>query len=109
MRSVYEERVAEATKIERRLLQGDAILCSSAFGRACKGVWPFKTAEMLASLAGCSVRAAAYQLSGESEPSMECLHALYTAFVESAREIRGKRKGLLSGNSRGTTKTGGGA
>jgi len=81
MRSVYEERVADARKIERSLLQGTATLCSSAFGRACKGVWPVKTAETLASLAGCSVRAAAYQISGENDPSGECLLALMTAVI----------------------------
>jgi hypothetical protein len=61
--------------------RGMQLLCSSAFGRACKGVWPVKTAETLASLAGCSVRAAAYQISGEHNPSGECLLALMTAVV----------------------------
>src|SRR6185312_8976638 len=91
MRSVYEQRLAEATEIQRKLLQGDAILCSPAFGRACKGVWPTKTAEMLASVAGCSVRAAAYQLSGDSDPSMECLYALFTVIVESAKGKKNER------------------
>src|SRR6185312_1994073 len=93
MRSVYEQRISDATEIQRKLLHGDAILCSPAFGRACKGVWPTKTAEMLASLAGCSVRAAAYQLSGESNPSMECLYALFTAIVESDKGKSDERSG----------------
>lgn len=69
MRSVYEERVAEATQIERTLVQGNARLCSSKFGKHCKIIWPVKTAEHLALAVGCSVRAAAYEISGERPPS----------------------------------------
>lgn len=69
MRTNYEERVAEQTQIQRTLVQGDARLCSSSFGRHCKLVWPSKTAEHLALAVGCSVRAAAYELSGERPPS----------------------------------------
>ena len=69
MRSVYEERVSEAREIERTLVQGTARLCSSPFGRVCKALWPFKTAEELASRVGCAVRTAAYEISGEREPS----------------------------------------
>jgi hypothetical protein len=69
MRSVYEQRRAEATQIERTLVQGTARLCSSPFGRVCKALWTVKTAEELASRVGCSVRAAAYEISGEREPS----------------------------------------
>lgn len=76
MRSNYEERVAEARKIQRTIVQGDARLCSSAFGRAWKGVFPIKAAEELAARAECSVRAAAYELSGEREPSARSIAAL---------------------------------
>ena len=77
MRSTYEERVAEAREIERTIVQGTARLCSgSAFGRACKGIWPFKTAEELASRAGCAVRTAAYEISGEREPSARSIAAI---------------------------------
>jgi hypothetical protein len=69
MRTVYEERVAEATAIQRTIVQGNARLCSSIFGRVCKAIWPVKTAEQLAAAVGCSVRAAAYEISGEREPS----------------------------------------
>jgi hypothetical protein len=68
MRTVYEHRRAEATEIERTLMHGTARLCSSPFGRVCKALWPFKTAEELAARVGCSVRAAAYEISGEREP-----------------------------------------
>lgn len=77
MRSTYEERVAEARGIERTIVQGSARLCSgSAFGRACKGIWPFKTAEELASRVGCAVRTAAYEISGEREPSGRSIAAV---------------------------------
>lgn len=69
MQSVYEARVSEATKIERKVLQGTATFCSPIFGRVCKVIWPTKTAEGLAAEVGCSVRAAAYQISGEHPPS----------------------------------------
>lgn len=69
MRSVYEEQVAQATTIQRTIVQGNARLCSSIFGRVCKAIWPVKTAEQLAAAVGCSLRAAAYEISGEREPS----------------------------------------
>jgi hypothetical protein len=69
MRSVYEVRSAEATEINRTLVQGTARTCSPLFGRVCKLIWPIKTAEGLADEVGCSVRAAAYELSGERPPS----------------------------------------
>jgi hypothetical protein len=76
MRSVFEERAAEAREIERAIVQGTARLCSSPFGRACKGLWPIKTAEELAFRVGCSVRAAAYEISGEREPSGRSIAAV---------------------------------
>ena len=69
MRSFYEERVAEQRKIERTIVQGDARLCSPIFGRICKAIWPTKTAEQLAAMVGCAVRTAAYEISGERDPS----------------------------------------
>jgi len=69
MRSVYEAQSGEQTEIQRTLVQGDARLCSSNFGRHCKVEWPTKTAEHLALAVGCSVRAAAYEISGERPPS----------------------------------------
>lgn len=82
MRSNYEERVAESRQIERRLVQGNAALCSSIFGRVCKAIWPTKTAEKLAAAIGCSVRAAAYQISGEHFPSAEAIHACNTEMLK---------------------------
>lgn len=44
----------------------------------CKALWPLKTAEELAVRVGCSVRAAAYEISGEREPSALSLLAVMT-------------------------------
>lgn len=68
VRTVYEERVAEAREIERKLLQGTARLCSSPFAKAWKAIHPFKAAEALADATGRSIRAAGYVLSGEQDP-----------------------------------------
>lgn len=76
MRTVYERELANASKIERAIVQGDARLCRPAFGIVCKALWPVKTAEKLASLVGCGVRAAAYEISGEREPSVQSLLAV---------------------------------
>lgn len=76
MHGVFEERLAEARKTERTIMQGTARLCSSNFGAAWKGIFKHKAAEELAARAGCSVRAASYELSGEREPSARSLTAL---------------------------------
>lgn len=76
MHGTLRGRVEEAREIERRIVQGDARLCSSPFGRACKGLWPFKTAEELAARVGCSVRTAAYELAGDREPSGRSIAAV---------------------------------
>lgn len=46
------------------------------FGAAWKAIFPNKSAEHLAALVGCSVRAAAYQISGEKDPSAQAIAAL---------------------------------
>jgi hypothetical protein len=82
MHGSLPKRVAEAREIERRILQGTATLCStSVFGRVCKAIWPSKTAEELAAAAHCSVRAAAYQISGEHNPSAASILAVMEACV----------------------------
>lgn len=82
MRSPYEANVAEATKIQRTLVQGDARLCRNSFGTAWKSLHPYKAAEELAARIGCSVRAAAYEISGEREPSALSIEALVAACLE---------------------------
>lgn len=76
MRAVYEERIAEATETQRKIVQGAARLCSSNFGTVCKALWPYKTAENLAAAASCAVRTAAYEISGEREPSIRSFLAV---------------------------------
>ena len=83
MRTVYEERVAEATAIQRTIVQGNARLCSGGnFGKAWKGIFPYKAAEELAARTGKAVRTAAYEISGEREPSAKSLAALIVACTE---------------------------
>lgn len=77
MRSVYEGRLAEASEIERNLLQGTARICSGNFGKVCKALWPFKTAEELAARTGRSIRACAYEISGECEISSRSLMVVF--------------------------------
>ncbi len=48
-------------------------LPSSKFGAVCKALWPSKTAEELASRVGCTVRTAAYEISGERQPSAQSI------------------------------------
>lgn len=79
MHGTYERTTRAAREIERTLMQGTARLCISPFGLACKGLWPHKTAEMLAAASGQSVRACAYELSGEREPSGRSAAALVAA------------------------------
>jgi len=81
MRSVYEERISEARETERALMQGAARLCNPVFGRVCKAIWPIKTAENLAGEVGCSVRAAAYEISGERHPSAQSILVVIQAIV----------------------------
>lgn len=76
MHGSLPKQIESARAIERTLMQGTARLCSSPFGRACKGLWPHKTAEQLAAAVGCSVRAASYELSGEREPSGRSIAAV---------------------------------
>lgn len=82
MHGVLASRVEDARKIERTLVQGTARLCSGNFGLAWKGIFKIKAAEELAARAGCSVRAAAYELSGEREPSAKSIAALIALCLE---------------------------
>ena len=73
MSGVLRREIDKAREIERRIVHGDARMCRPAFGAVCKALWPFKTAEELAARVGCSVRAAAYEISGERDPSAQSL------------------------------------
>lgn len=73
--------VASAREIERMLVQGTARLCSPRFGKVCKALWPVKTAEELSSRADCAVRTAAYEISGEREPSAKSILVVITEML----------------------------
>ena len=45
-------------------------------------MWPIKTAEELAARIGCSVRAAAYQISGEQEPTARAIQAVVNEWLK---------------------------
>ena len=81
MHGTLQRRIEEARKIERAIVQGDARLCSQVFGKVCKAIWPIKTAEQLAALTGCAVRTAAYEISGEREPSALSILVVIDAMV----------------------------
>lgn len=84
MRTNYEERLAEATEINRKLMRGDARLCGPCkFGIVWKALFPppFKAAEELASRVRCSIRTAEYELSGEHHPSAQSIRALVNEVV----------------------------
>lgn len=68
MRTNYEERVGEATAIERRLRQGTDKVVRPNFPIVAKALWPFKTAAQLAAIAGSDERTAWRWLSGEHDP-----------------------------------------
>lgn len=61
--------VCGTTEIDSTIMQGTARLCRSDFATMLKAVQPYKTAEWLATNTKQSVRAAAYELSGDREPS----------------------------------------
>lgn len=77
MRSAYEEKIAQAREIERTIVHGTARLCRRRkFGVVCKALWPIKTDEELATRAGCCVRTANYEISGQRAPSARALQAI---------------------------------
>lgn len=82
MQPVSVERIAEARAIERKLVRGAASFCGQPnFPKAWKGIFPAKPAEALADLAGCSVRTAEYELSGQQQPSAQSIAALVALCV----------------------------
>lgn len=69
MRPMSPGSFCGTTEIDSTLVHGTARLCISFFAVTCKAIQPHKTAEWLAANTGQSVRAAAYELSGDREPS----------------------------------------
>lgn len=71
MRAVFEERLAEASAIDRHLRQqpsGTDKIVSRKFGPVARLLWPNKTAAHLAAIARTNERTAWRWLSGEFEP-----------------------------------------
>jgi hypothetical protein len=68
MRSIYEERVTEARKIEGQLASGGDTIVTRKFGPVAKLLWPCKAAAQIAAIAGVEERTAKRWLAGEFEP-----------------------------------------
>lgn len=80
MRTAYEERTGEANEIARKILRGtEKIFGPKKITVAWKAVCQMqglKPAEEMASRIGCTVRAAEYQLSGQSRACGKMLAAV---------------------------------
>jgi hypothetical protein len=88
MHGTLQDALAEQRKIERTLMQGTARMCSwPNFGKAWKGIHPYKSAETLAALTGQAVRTCAYEIAGERLPDARSVAALIT---ESLKKVEGK-------------------
>ena len=81
MHGTISRQVGNAREIECNGLRGSADVCRPTFGRTCKAIWPNKAAENLAARSGCSIRAAAYQISGQTEPSARSLQAIINELI----------------------------
>ena len=82
MRGVSTERIEEQRSIQRNIVHGTARMCRRNFGTAWKAIFPYKSAEELASRAGCAVRTAAYEISGERDPSAKSIAVLVALCLE---------------------------
>jgi hypothetical protein len=71
-----------ATEIDCTGRNGSARSCSDNFGNACRGLWPVKTAEHLATHAHISVRAANYYIAGERPPCAAAIRAAILQMLE---------------------------
>lgn len=68
MRTVYEARIAEASKIEGQICAGGDEIVPRNFGKVARVLWPFKTAAHIAAIADVDERTAKRWLSGEFDP-----------------------------------------
>jgi hypothetical protein len=90
MHGTITEQTGVVFKSERNILQRHtAESCSPGFGRICKGLWPTKTAENLAARVGCSVRAAAYQIAGDNEPSARSIQVIVDECIPKRKSKQG--------------------
>ena len=83
MRSVYEERLAEANEIQGRISSGrDTIVPAPYWTVFARYIWPEKTAAHLAALTGRDERTAKRWLAGEFEPP----HSVYAELFKKMGE-----------------------
>ena len=83
MRTVYEERVAEARAIEGHVIGGrDTCVPVPKFGDVCRVLWPDKTAAHIAAIGQRDERTAKRWLSGEYEPPASVLAAIINKMFE---------------------------
>ncbi len=83
MRSVYEERAAEAREIDRQFSAATGkIVGPTKFGAVCRVLWPENTAAHIATIAGRNQRTAERWLSGEFEPPIIVLAAVINKMFE---------------------------
>jgi hypothetical protein len=76
MRSVYEQRVAEAIEIEGRIRSGHDKIVKTKFGAVARICWPEKTAAHIAAIAGRDERTAKRWLADEFEPPLSVILAV---------------------------------
>ena len=100
MERVYEARAPLQNEIRGTLAQPTAQICSAVFGQVCKVIWPVKAAEHLAAEVGCSVRAAAYQISGQSDPSAQSLIVVINHLVLGFKRGNGNGNASYRGNGK---------
>lgn len=83
MRSVYEERIAEARAIEGHGFSGrDTCVPAAKFGDVCRLLWPDKTAAHIATIGKRDERTAKRWLAGEYEPPASVLAAIINKMFE---------------------------
>lgn len=76
MRTVYEQRTADAREIEGQLSTGRAKIVTTQFGAVARVLWPVKTAATIAAIGNSNERTAKRWLAGEFEPPFEVVHAV---------------------------------
>jgi len=76
MRSLYEEKLANAREIEGQIRDQGGKIVTRKFGGVARYLWPHKTAAHLAAIANSNERTAKRWLAGEFEPPGVVLAAI---------------------------------
>lgn len=85
MRSLYEQKIAEAKEIDGRLSSGQGKIVRPLFGPVAKAVWPFNTDAEIATIADCDVRTARRYLRGENDPPAIVYAVMWLKIIESRK------------------------